>query len=131
VVPGPGGIPVDARMAAGDARWAIGDATGTWPLTYVGKYQGRVAAANILGRPREASYDAVPRVVFCDPQAASVGAPDGPFTLAAVPRTATDTRAYLRDRLLGPAGSYVRADLPGAIRDHPRDVIRPASWNRW
>ena len=50
--------------------WAIGDVTGIWPLTYVGKYQGRVAAANILGSAREANYDAVPRVVFTDPQAA-------------------------------------------------------------
>ena len=43
------GIAVDARMNAADGVWAIGDVTGIWPLTYVGKYQGRVAAANILG----------------------------------------------------------------------------------
>jgi pyruvate/2-oxoglutarate dehydrogenase complex dihydrolipoamide dehydrogenase (E3) component len=96
--PGPRGIPVDARMRAGDGLWAIGDVTGIWPLTYVGKYQGRVAAANLLGGDREADYAAVPRVVFCDPQAASVGEADGPLTatvaLADVPRTATYTRAY-------------------------------------
>jgi pyruvate/2-oxoglutarate dehydrogenase complex dihydrolipoamide dehydrogenase (E3) component len=96
--PGPRGIPVDARMRAGDGLWAIGDVTGIWPLTYVGKYQGRVAAANLLGGDREADYTAVPRVVFCDPQAASVGEADGPLTatvsLADVPRTATYTRAY-------------------------------------
>jgi len=40
-----------------------------------------VAAANILGRPRMASYDAVPRVVFTDPQAAAVGEPDGEFVV--------------------------------------------------
>jgi pyruvate/2-oxoglutarate dehydrogenase complex dihydrolipoamide dehydrogenase (E3) component len=95
---GPHGVAVDARMAAGEGLWAIGDVTGVWPLTHVGKYQGRVAAANILGRPREANYDAVPRVVFCDPQAAAVGEADGAFTatvaLAAVSRTATYTRAY-------------------------------------
>ena len=67
-------------MRAGDGLWAIGDVTGVWPLTYVGKYQGRVAAANILGAPREADYAAVPRVVFTDPQAAAVGEPDGPLT---------------------------------------------------
>ena len=92
------GIPVDARMSAGDGIWAIGDVTGVWPLTYMGKYQGRVAAANILGNRREAHYDAVPRVVFTDPQAASVGEADGPLTatvqLAEVPRTATYTRDY-------------------------------------
>jgi dihydrolipoamide dehydrogenase len=95
---GPRGIGVDARMRAAENVWAIGDVTGIWPLTYVGKYQGRVAAANILGRPREANYDAVPRVVFTDPQAAAVGAADGPLTattpLANVPKTATYTRAY-------------------------------------
>jgi pyruvate/2-oxoglutarate dehydrogenase complex dihydrolipoamide dehydrogenase (E3) component len=91
-------VEVDARMRVCDHRWAIGDVTGIWPLTYVGKYQGRIAAANILGAHREADYTAVPRVVFTDPQAAAVGEPDGPLTatvpLAEVPRTATYTRAY-------------------------------------
>jgi dihydrolipoamide dehydrogenase len=85
-------------MSAGNGIWAIGDVTGVWPLTYVGKYQGRVAAANILGRPREANYDAVPRVVFTDPQAASVGEADGPVSatvaISGVPRASTYTRAY-------------------------------------
>jgi pyruvate/2-oxoglutarate dehydrogenase complex dihydrolipoamide dehydrogenase (E3) component len=98
IEPGRGGIAVDTRMGAGDGMWAIGDVTGIWPLTYVGKYQGRVAAANILGHEREADYSAVPRVVFTDPQVAAVGAPDGPVTatvpLSEVPRTATYTRAY-------------------------------------
>ena len=92
------GIPVDARMRAGEDIWAIGDVTGIWPLTYVGKYQGRIAAANILGRPREASYAAVPRVVFTDPQAAAVGEADGPISattpLSSVAKTATYTRHY-------------------------------------
>lgn len=94
----PHGIPVDARMSAGESVWAIGDVTGIWPLTYVGKYHGRIAAANILGERREADYTAVPRVVFTHPQAAAVGAPDGPLTatisLSAVPKTATYLRAW-------------------------------------
>jgi pyruvate/2-oxoglutarate dehydrogenase complex dihydrolipoamide dehydrogenase (E3) component len=89
---------VDSRMKAADGLWAIGDVTGIWPLTYVGKYQGRVAAANILGDPREVDYSAVPRVVFTDPQAAAVGEADGPYTatvaLKEVARTATYTRTY-------------------------------------
>jgi pyruvate/2-oxoglutarate dehydrogenase complex dihydrolipoamide dehydrogenase (E3) component len=92
------GVEVDSQMRAGDGVWAIGDVTGIWPLTYVGKYQGRVAAANILGGRREASYEAVPRVVFTDPQAASVGDGDGAHTVtvpvSGVPRTATYTREY-------------------------------------
>jgi pyruvate/2-oxoglutarate dehydrogenase complex dihydrolipoamide dehydrogenase (E3) component len=91
-------IAVDARMNVAEGLWAIGDVTGIWPLTYVGKYQARVAADNILGSPREADYTAVPRVVFSDPQAAAVGEPDGPLSvtvpLADVARTATYTRAY-------------------------------------
>ena len=71
------GVPVDASLRAGDRLWAIGDVTGIWQLTHVGKYQGEVVAANILGEPREANYDAVPRVVFTDPQAAAVGATRG------------------------------------------------------
>jgi pyruvate/2-oxoglutarate dehydrogenase complex dihydrolipoamide dehydrogenase (E3) component len=151
VEPGRHGIEVDAGMRAADGLWAIGDVTGIWPLTYVGKYQGRVAAANILGgRRREANYDAVPRVVFTDPQAASVGAAEGELTvtvpLAGVPRTSTYTRAYAEtpgfmtlvsdgERLtgahaLGPeAGEWlqqatvaIRAKLPLDLLD---DVIQP------
>jgi pyruvate/2-oxoglutarate dehydrogenase complex dihydrolipoamide dehydrogenase (E3) component len=92
------GVPVDERMRVTDGLWAIGDATGIWPLTYMGKYQGRVVAANILGRDRIANYDAVPRVVFTDPQAAAVGEPEGALSatvpLPEVPRLSTYTRAY-------------------------------------
>jgi dihydrolipoamide dehydrogenase len=92
------GVPVDSQMRAGERLWAIGDVVGIWPLTHVGKYQGDVAAANILGETREANYDAVPRVTYTDPQAAAVGSGEGRFSatvaLAEVPKTATYTRAY-------------------------------------
>ena len=98
MVPDARGIPVDERLSAGQSLWAIGDVTGLWPLTHVGKYQARIVAANILGEPREAHYEAVPRVTFTDPQAAAVGATDAPFSatvrLADVARTATYTRAH-------------------------------------
>ena len=94
----PHGVPVDSRLRVGERLWAVGDITGLWQLTHVGEYQGDVVAENILGRPREANYEAVPRVVFTDPQAAAVGATDGRFVgtaaLKDVPRTATYTRAY-------------------------------------
>ena len=96
--PDPRGIPVDDTLQAAPGIWAIGDVTGLWQLTHVGEYQGRVAASNILGRPRTANYEAVPRVVYCYPQAASVGAADGAFVatvqLSGVPRTATYLRSY-------------------------------------
>jgi pyruvate/2-oxoglutarate dehydrogenase complex dihydrolipoamide dehydrogenase (E3) component len=92
------GIPVDAQLRAGERLWAIGDITGIWPLTHVGKYQGRVVAANILGEPREAHYEAVPRVTYTDPQAAAVGATEAAFSATAlvseVAKTATYTSAY-------------------------------------
>ena len=92
------GIPVDSHLRAGERLWAIGDVTGIWPLTTTGKYQGDIVAANILGEPREANYDALPRVVFTDPQAASVGALDARFhgtaPVSGVAKTATYTRAY-------------------------------------
>jgi pyruvate/2-oxoglutarate dehydrogenase complex dihydrolipoamide dehydrogenase (E3) component len=92
------GIPVDAHLRAGERLWAIGDVNGLWPLTHMGEYQGDVVAANILGEPRPANYDAVPRVVYTDPQAAAVGVGEGQFSATApvseVPRTATYMRAY-------------------------------------
>jgi len=95
------GVPVDSHLSAGERLWAIGDVNGLWPLTHVGKYEGDVVAANILGDPREANYDAVPRVAFTSPQAAAVGAAEAPFSatalVAEVAKTATYTRAYADD----------------------------------
>src|SRR5262249_53239686 len=92
------GVRVDAQLRAGERLWAIGDVTGVRLLTHVGKYQGEVVAANILGEPREAHYEAVPDVVYTDPQAAAVGAGEGPFSstarLSEVAKTATYTHAY-------------------------------------
>jgi pyruvate/2-oxoglutarate dehydrogenase complex dihydrolipoamide dehydrogenase (E3) component len=92
------GIPVDAQLRAGEDLWAIGDVTGVRLLTHVGKYQGEVVAANILGQPRKANYEAVPDVVYTDPQAAAVGAMEAAFSattsVSEVAKTATYTRAY-------------------------------------
>jgi dihydrolipoamide dehydrogenase len=98
VTAGERGIPVDAQLRAGERLWAIGDVTGLWLLTHVGKYQGEVVAANILGETRTADYAAVPRVVYTDPQAAAVGAVDAIYRVSVpvseVAKTATYTRAY-------------------------------------
>jgi dihydrolipoamide dehydrogenase len=94
----PRGVPVDARLWVADRTWAVGDVTGIWQLTHVGKYQGEVVAANILGESREANYDAVPRVVYTDPAVAAVGATEGRFSgtakLNQIAKTETYTRAY-------------------------------------
>jgi dihydrolipoamide dehydrogenase len=73
IEPGEKGIEVDERCRAGENIWAIGDVTGVMLFTHVGKYQGRIACADILGRPVRAEYGAVPRVVFSDPEIAAVG----------------------------------------------------------
>jgi pyruvate/2-oxoglutarate dehydrogenase complex dihydrolipoamide dehydrogenase (E3) component len=144
------GIPVDAHLRVADGLWAIGDVTGVRLLTHVGKYQGEVVAANILGEPREANYEAIPSVVYTDPQAASVGAAEAPFSattpLSEVAKTATYTHDYAQsngfltllsdgDRLtgayaLGPeAGEWlqqatlaIRAKVPLEVL---RDTIQP------
>jgi pyruvate/2-oxoglutarate dehydrogenase complex dihydrolipoamide dehydrogenase (E3) component len=72
-------VPVDGQLRAGgvDGGWlyAIGDCNGLAPLTHMGKYHGRVAAAAILGREvaDAASHGVVPRVTFTDPQVCAVG----------------------------------------------------------
>jgi dihydrolipoamide dehydrogenase len=92
------GIRVDEHLRAGERLWAIGDVTGILPLTHVGEYQGEVVASNILGEPRAANYEAVPRVTYTDPQAAAVGAAEDRFvgtaSLSEIPKTGTYTHAY-------------------------------------
>ena len=67
-------IPVDESLRAGDGLWAVGDVTGQGAFTHVAVYQGRIAAAEILGQDHApANYSAVSRVTFTDPEVASVG----------------------------------------------------------
>src|SRR5690349_10545657 len=66
-------VPVDRQMRVdgvpGGWLYAIGDCTGLAPLTHMGKYHGRIAAAAILGQETAdiASHGIVPRVTFTDP----------------------------------------------------------------
>jgi pyruvate/2-oxoglutarate dehydrogenase complex dihydrolipoamide dehydrogenase (E3) component len=93
-----GHLPVDTHLRAGERLWGVGDVTGVRLLTHVGKYQGEVVASNILGEDREANYEAIPDVVYTDPQAGSVGASEARFSattpLNEVAKTETYTRAY-------------------------------------
>jgi dihydrolipoamide dehydrogenase len=140
----PRGIAVDEYLRAGERLWAIGDVTGTWPLTHVGEYEGDVVAANIAGDKRPANYEAVPRVTYTDPQAAAAGATSaahsGTALLSEVPKTATYTQAYAQsggflsllsdgERLtgayaLGPEAGEWLQQATLAIRAHvPLDVL--------
>lgn len=67
------GIEIDERCRASAGVWAVGDVTGIAAFTHVAKYQGRIAAMDILGHPAKADYRAVPRVTFTDPEVAAVG----------------------------------------------------------
>jgi pyruvate/2-oxoglutarate dehydrogenase complex dihydrolipoamide dehydrogenase (E3) component len=73
ITPGKKGIEVDERCRAADTAWAIGDVTGVALFTHVGKYQARIAAADMLGREARADYRAIPRVVFTDPEVGGTG----------------------------------------------------------
>ena len=111
-------VPVDGQLRAcgvpGGWLYAIGDCNGLAPLTHMGKYHGRVAAAAILGAEVAdvASHGIVPRVTFTDPQVCAVG------------RTAAEARAAgLRITEV----STLTGDVPGRT---PRATASagPASW---
>jgi pyruvate/2-oxoglutarate dehydrogenase complex dihydrolipoamide dehydrogenase (E3) component len=72
-----GFLETDDRLRVGGRDWlyAIGDVNGRALFTHMGKYQGWVAAENLLGREVEAVAEGIgsPRVTFTDPQVAAVG----------------------------------------------------------
>jgi pyruvate/2-oxoglutarate dehydrogenase complex dihydrolipoamide dehydrogenase (E3) component len=98
VAVGARGIEVDERMRAAENVWAIGDVTGIALFTHVGKYQARVAAADVAGRPAKADYRAIPAGIFTDPEVGTVGRTDGDglvsarWELTATPRLSTYER---------------------------------------
>jgi dihydrolipoamide dehydrogenase len=95
---GPRGIEVDERLRAAEGVWALGDVTGVALFTHVGKYQARVAAADMVGRPAKADYRAIPAGIFTDPEVGTVGRTEGEglvsarWELTATPRLATYER---------------------------------------
>jgi pyruvate/2-oxoglutarate dehydrogenase complex dihydrolipoamide dehydrogenase (E3) component len=67
-------LEVDEQCRAVDGLWAIGDVTSRGLFTHVAMYQSAVAARSILGQPGPAaSYHALPRVTFTDPEIGAVG----------------------------------------------------------
>ena len=99
------GVTVDDRMQAAEGVWAIGDPTGVALLTHVGKYQARVAAANVAGLDYRADYRAIPAAVFTDPQVASVGTTSGDQVVTAVHRIEG-----------GRLSTYERPKRPGLLK---------------
>jgi pyruvate/2-oxoglutarate dehydrogenase complex dihydrolipoamide dehydrogenase (E3) component len=121
------GVPVDEHLRAGDGVWAVGDVTGVAGFTHVAVYQGRIAAADILGRSHEpADYTAVPRVTFTDPEIASVGLSErdardrGLDVRIGVSPTNYSTRAYIH-------GPGAQEGVTKVIADAARGVLVGAS----
>jgi pyruvate/2-oxoglutarate dehydrogenase complex dihydrolipoamide dehydrogenase (E3) component len=100
------GIKVDDRLAAGENVWAAGDVTGVALFTHVGKYQGRVAAANVAGEDRRADYRAIPAAVFTDPQVATAGRTDGEGAVSSSWKVESVART----------GTYQRPRQPGLLK---------------
>jgi dihydrolipoamide dehydrogenase len=86
------GVEVDERCRAAENVWAIGDVNGVAQFTHVGKYQARVAAADLCGQEVRADYRAIPAGIFTDPEIGTVGRTEGVsarYELQSTPRTST------------------------------------------
>jgi pyruvate/2-oxoglutarate dehydrogenase complex dihydrolipoamide dehydrogenase (E3) component len=122
---GPRGIEVDERLRAADGVWALGDVTGVALFTHVGKYQARVAAADMVGRAAHADYRAIPAGIFTDPEVGTVGRTEGEglvsarWEMTATPRLATYERPK-RDGFVRVFADPAERVLVGAITVGPQ-----------
>jgi len=67
-------VQVDDRCRVADGVWAIGDVTGEGAFTHVSMYQAGIVIRDVLGEDGPpASYAALPRVTFTDPEVGAVG----------------------------------------------------------
>ncbi len=67
-------VETDDRLRVAEGLWAVGDLTGHGAFTHVAMYQADIVVRDILGQGGPAaSYHAVPRVTFADPEVGSVG----------------------------------------------------------
>jgi dihydrolipoamide dehydrogenase len=69
-----GGIRVDDRMRTNiPGVFAAGDVTGFSMLAHTASREGEVVVNNLTGRPDTMRYDAIPGVVYTNPEVAAVG----------------------------------------------------------
>jgi dihydrolipoamide dehydrogenase len=119
------GVSVDERLRAAENVWALGDVNGIALFTHVGKYQARVAAADMTGRAAKADYRAIPAGVFTDPEVATVGRTDGDdlvsarWELGKTPRLATYERPK-RDGFVRLFADPTQRVLVGAVAVGPQ-----------
>ncbi|GAC1522319.1 MAG: NAD(P)/FAD-dependent oxidoreductase [Thermoleophilaceae bacterium] len=108
--------------------YAIGDVNGRALLTHMGKYQARVVAELIEGRPARARRDGAdsPRVVFTEPQVAATG-----MTLARAREAGLKT-IVVDHSIAAVAGSSFNgrgvAGTAQLVVDRDRDVIVGATF---
>ena len=70
----PCGIKVDEKMRTNiPGVWAAGDVTGFSMLAHTASREGEVAVNNIAGKPDRMRYNAIPGVVYTNPEVAGVG----------------------------------------------------------
>jgi pyruvate/2-oxoglutarate dehydrogenase complex dihydrolipoamide dehydrogenase (E3) component len=122
VTVGARGIEVDDRCRAAENVWAIGDVSGVALFTHVGKYQARVAAADMAGRDARADYRAIPAGIFTDPEIATVGTTEGVsarWELTATPRLSTYERPK-RDGFVRLFADPAERVLVGAVAVGPQ-----------
>lgn len=69
-----GMIPVNDKMETNiRGIYAVGDIASKWWLAHVASHQGLVAAQNACGIEAHMNYNAVPNVIFTNPEIATVG----------------------------------------------------------
>lgn len=69
-----GQIVVNERMESSiEGIYAVGDIASKWLLAHVASHQGIIAAENACGKAARMSYQAIPSVIFTDPEIGSVG----------------------------------------------------------
>lgn len=139
-----GFIPVNDKMETNVSHiYAIGDITAKWMLAHVASHQGIVAAQNALGEIAHMHYEAVPSVVYTQPETATVGytlekalekgykATVGKFPFAALGKSQAsletegfaqvvidkDTRAILGAQVVGHEASSLIAQMGLAIQN--------------
>jgi pyruvate/2-oxoglutarate dehydrogenase complex dihydrolipoamide dehydrogenase (E3) component len=72
--PGARSLDTDERMRAGEKLWAVGDIVGKGAFTHMSMYQAGIALRDLTGVDGPwASYHAVPRVTYTDPEVGAVG----------------------------------------------------------
>jgi len=121
------GINVDRRLRTSQKHiFAVGDVCGPYQFTHMAEYQAGIAIANIVFRiPKKTDYRVVPRVVYTDPEVASVGLTENEaiaqgikyhvaeFPMAEVDRAITDDVDSGLARILVSKGRVAGASIIG------------------